>query len=193
MPELPEVQTVVSQLDTKIKNKIILKAEVLAPRSVNLPAKDFLKVVKDKKVLSVSRRAKLIIIDLAGEWWLLSHLKMTGQFVFCDNKKCTVSGGHPIGNIGELPNKFSRVILDFKDGSRLFFNDIRRFGWVRLVNEEQLKKELSKYGPEPLTSSFNSKFLQSICDRYKNRKIKQILLDQSLIAGLGNIYANDAK
>jgi formamidopyrimidine-DNA glycosylase len=192
MPELPEVQTVVSELEAKIKNKIISRAEVLAGKSVNLPMEDFIKLTKNKKVLSVARRAKLIIIDLEGKWWLLTHLKMTGQFVFCEKDKCSVSGGHAIANLGDLPNKFSRVVLHFKGGSKLFFNDIRRFGWVRLVDEKQLIKELSKYGPEPLSSGFNSKVLTAICLRYKNRKIKQILLDQTLVAGLGNIYVDES-
>ena len=192
MPELPEVQTIVDELEHKIKNKIIKSVQVLADKSVNLPNKRFVRLLLGKKILRVSRRAKIIIIELSSSKYLLIHLKMTGQLVFKDKKGRGISGGHPIMFKGELPSKFTRVFFGFQDGSLLFFNDIRRFGWVRLVDKSEKDKEISKYGLEPLENDFTYENFKKALHRYSKRKIKQVLLDQALIAGVGNIYADEA-
>ena len=147
----------VSQLDAKIKNKIILRAEVLAPKSINLPVGDFLKAVKNKKVLSVSRRAKLIIFDLAGKWWLLAHLKMTGQVVY-RSPKVNYGAGHPNDSlVSKLPDKSTRVEMKLDGEAELCFNDQRKFGWLELVPtaDHHLHKFISSLGPEPLEISFS--------------------------------------
>jgi len=192
MPELPEVQTIVNELEQKIKNKTISGVQVDAEKSVNLPNKKFVRLLLGKKVIGVTRRAKMIIIELTGKKYLLIHLKMTGQLVFKDKKGRGVSGGHPIVFKGELPNKFTRVYFGFKGGSQLFFNDIRRFGWIKLVDQKTKERETAKYGLEPLEDDFTYENFKKALSRYPNRKIKQVLLDQSLIAGVGNIYADEA-
>lgn len=212
MPELPEVQTIVSELDRKLKNKTIEAADVFAEKSVNLPCREFEAAMVGVKISGVSRRAKMIIISLSGGRYLLVHLKMTGQLIFFPPltkgrtkeglPKGMVSGGHPIPppNLplkkGEeknwLPNKFTRVAISFNGGSKLFFNDIRRFGWMRLVDESGLDKVVSKYGIEPLGEEFTFRSFDAILEKFPKRKIKQILLDQSLIAGVGNIYADES-
>lgn len=192
MPELPEVQTIVSELEQKIKNKTIAKIEVLAAKSVNLPVKSFGRQLARRKILGVSRRAKMIITALSGNKYLLIHLKMTGQLVFRDRQGRGVAGGHPIFFSGELPNKFTRVIFYFNDQSQLFFNDIRRFGWIKLVGEKEKKSLTSKYGLEPLWPDFTLAAFSERLRRYPKRKIKQLLLDQTLLAGLGNIYVDEA-
>ncbi|MFA6422147.1 MAG: bifunctional DNA-formamidopyrimidine glycosylase/DNA-(apurinic or apyrimidinic site) lyase [Candidatus Buchananbacteria bacterium] len=192
MPELPEVQTIVSELDKKIKGKKISKADVKIPKMTNLPVLEFEKKVKNKTVKSVWRRAKMIIIDLEGKGYLLIHLKMTGQLVFVPKAGRVVSGGHPIASTIDLPNKFSHFIFYFSDGSKLFFNDIRKFGWIRYADKELMEKETGKYGAEPLTDDFTFKYFNDVLNRYPRRNIKQILMDQSLIAGIGNIYADES-
>jgi len=210
MPELPEVQTIVAELDDKIKNKAIKSVEVFKFKSVRPMSKKFVQEVEGRKVLGVKRRAKMIIIELSGKRYLLIHLKMTGQLVFQNKAGKGISGGHPIplparikaikayplhgGNVKDtgLPSKFTRVMLDFSDGSHLYFNDIRRFGWIKFVDEKSYLEETGKYGLEPLSKDFTLKNFTAALKRYPNRKIKQILMDQSLIAGVGNIYADEA-
>ncbi|MFA6525979.1 MAG: DNA-formamidopyrimidine glycosylase [Candidatus Buchananbacteria bacterium] len=209
MPELPEVQTIVSELDEKISRKIISAVEVFKYKSVRPMNKKFVQGIVGKKIIGVARRAKMIIIELAGKKYLLIHLKMTGQLVYQSKSGKGVSGGHPIpvpakvrqiqaypmsGEIKDagLPSKFTRVSFDFKDGSKLFFNDIRRFGWIKLVDEKSYLEETGKYGIEPLSEDFTLKNFKGKLRRYPNRKIKQVLMDQSLIAGVGNIYADEA-
>lgn len=195
MPELPEVQTIVSELDRKLKSKIIGTADVFAEKSVNLPGKKFQTALVGAKVSGVSRRAKMIIISLSGNKYILVHLKMTGQLIFQSksSKGRPTVGGHPhVAGLVGLPNKFTRVAIGFNGGAKLFFNDIRRFGWMRLVDKAELDKAVSKYGIEPLGEEFVFKSFDAILEKFPKRKIKQIMLDQSLIAGVGNIYADES-
>jgi formamidopyrimidine-DNA glycosylase len=104
-----------------------------------------------------------------------------------------VVGGHPQpGGLNNLPNSFTRLILSFHDGSKLFFNDMRKFGWVRLADDVTISKLFAAHGPEPLSKDFSLSYFQTLLQRFSKRPIKQILLDQSLIAGIGNIYADEA-
>lgn len=214
MPELPEVQTIVSELDEKIKHKTIKSVQVFKYKSVRPMNKKFVQAVKGKKILGVARRAKMIIINLSGDRHLLIHLKMTGQLVYFSpparggvrgggsREPKVLSGGHPIprqtlpnlplergGNI--TPTKFTRVMFEFTDKSHLFFNDIRRFGWIKFADKKLYESETGKYGLEPLSRDFTFSAFKEKLKRYPNRKIKQVLMDQSLIAGVGNIYADE--
>jgi len=192
MPELPEVQTVVDELQRKITGKKIKAVEVRAER-VARPSGRILKAKLPSTVVKgVSRRAKLIVVDLGGDHNLLIHLKMTGQLVYIAKSGRKVSGGHPIDNVGVLPNKFSHVIIHFTDGSTLYFNDIRKFGWVRYAVNSERDSEQEKYGVEPFDKKYTLDFFRNILKKYPKRKIKQLLLDQALIAGLGNIYADES-
>ena len=168
------------------------------------------------------------------EKYLLCHLKMTGQLIweacpgeteFC-LKKSRVAGGHPSPDwVAKLPNKHTRAIFSFDDKSVLFFNDVRRFGYLKLYNiknvipvktgiqkatqanqlldpgsqvtvrDDRLKKiipELSKLGPEPFSSEFNIEYLIKRTERVPNRKVKQFIIDQEIISGVGNIYVDEA-
>jgi len=192
MPELPEVQTVVNHLARNIRGKVFGNVVINVPKMVN---KDFAENLKNKKVQNVSRRGKMIIIDLAGGSALLVHLKMTGQLVFIDNKGKASGGGHPINSINfdvHSPNRFTRIILNFKDKTHLLFHDIRKFGWMRVLPDEAVEKIVAKYGIEPLSKEFTLKFFTALLGRRPNLKIKQFLLIQELIAGIGNIYADES-
>jgi formamidopyrimidine-DNA glycosylase len=104
-----------------------------------------------------------------------------------------VMGGHPQrGGASELPNKYTHIIINFSDGSTLYFNDLRKFGWMRVLDDGDLQKIESNLGIEALDSKFNLKKFEEIINRYPRRNIKQLLLDQKLIAGIGNIYADES-
>ncbi|MDP2586723.1 MAG: bifunctional DNA-formamidopyrimidine glycosylase/DNA-(apurinic or apyrimidinic site) lyase [Candidatus Komeilibacteria bacterium] len=192
MPELPEVQTVVNHLANKIIGKVFLVAQVKAPKMVS---HNFAAQIKNARVSGVSRRGKMIIITLADGRYLLSHLKMTGQMIYLDKLGKASGGGHPITFTGfdvTKPNQFTRIILDFKNGGQLLFHDIRKFGWLKIVNTQQFQQIVSKYGVEPLTQEFSLNKFKEILAKRPKLKIKQFLMEQGLIAGIGNIYADES-
>ncbi len=210
MPELPEVETVVSELRPKLKNKIIKEVRVLMPKMVSvgpatLPnlrrtdgsvAVKFAKTLKGKRISNISRRAKMIIIDLAGEYAILVHLKMTGQLIFLDKKH--LDKQIKLLNIENyttvrLPAKSTHVIFEFTDGSRLFYNDFRQFGYLKLVTDKELPQvpELQGYGPEPLDKKFTYKELDKLFSKRSGAPVKSWLMDPTIIAGIGNIYSDE--
>ena len=189
MPELPEVETIRRGLEKRIVGKRIKKIRVLREKSFQgEPA-----AVEGRKVVAVKRQAKVLMIELAARRWLLVHLKLTGQLIFKEKgEKGRRGEKKSVFDVAELPNKYTRVVVEFEDGSRLYFNDLRVFGWMRVVREEEVKDELLKFsGVDPLSSEFTVEYLREIASRF-NRPIKLLLMDQKKIAGIGNIYANEA-
>lgn len=188
MPELPEVETLKRQLENVLLNKKISQIEIL--RSKNFIGDP--KVLETKTITQIKRKAKVIIIYFQKEFpCLLVHLKMTGQLIF-DDQKNRVFGGHPNNDFfASLPSKYTRVIIHFSDNSKLFFNDQRTFGWLKIissqVNFDQEFKNLN--GIEPFSPIFTWQNLKT--NLFSSRPIKLVILDQSKIAGIGNIYAND--
>jgi len=191
MPELPEVETIKLDLQKLLKGKTIKSVDINLPKQIVGSVSRFKKQVQNSKVQDVKRRAKTLIIDLNNQNYLIFHLKMTGQLIYKGLKGYT-GGGHPIQqNLQDLPNKYSHVIFNFSDGSRLFFNDTRQFGWVKLVSDKELEVENSKFGPEPLDKNFTfSKFKELFVN--KKQALKPLLMDPKFIAGIGNIYAQEA-
>ncbi|KKS88349.1 MAG: Formamidopyrimidine-DNA glycosylase [Parcubacteria group bacterium GW2011_GWC1_43_11b] len=194
MPELPEVETIKRDLAKVLIGRQISKVEILWAKTVApLSPAIFQRKIAGTKITDLERRAKMIRIKLSGPLDLLIHLKMTGQLIFQPQRGQAVAGGHPQpGGLDNLPNKFTRLVFHFSDGSKLFFNDMRKFGWVRLADDQTIAKLFAEHGPEPLTKNFSLKYFQSILAKYPRRPIKQILLDQKLIAGIGNIYADES-
>lgn len=194
MPELPEVETLRRELNTALKNKKISSAKVLWAKTVlPLSAKSFEQQIKNKVVGEIARQAKILIINFTDSTSLAFHLKMTGQLIFHPVKGRALVGGHPAPNDeNNLPNSHTRLVLNFSDSSILYFNDLRKFGWARLVDDSQLKDLTKNIGVEPLTKLFTDQFLIDLFERYPNRTVKQILMDQTLIAGIGNIYADES-
>lgn len=176
MPELPEVETTVNDLKPFITGKTIKSVEVLAPKSVAEPsAEEFQQALSGCSIKNISRRGKFILITLDKNGFLIVHLRMTGSLLFkADNP---------------APEKFVRILLHFKDNSSLHFRDIRRFGRMWLVKD--IASVVGKLGPEPLAPEFTPAVLQEI---FKKRQtpIKALLLNQTLIAGIGNMYADEA-
>lgn len=213
MPELPEVETVVRELHKKLKGRVIESVDVYAPKVVSIgpatvsnirtasqkSAGQFVSNLKGQKILSVKRRAKLLMFDFSGPLSLLVHLKMTGQFIFEDialRKK--TKGKYRLLNklhapLEQLPSKHTHVVFHFTDKSTLYFNDVRKFGYLKIVSDLEIEdvKELKGYGPEPLLKEFTYKVFESIVNKRPKGKIKLVLMDSSLIAGIGNIYSDE--
>jgi len=192
MPELPEVETIREDLSKLVIGKKIVDIEVRAKKIVQ--PHNFSQILQGKKIIKIERRAKLLIFKISSGVILLVHLKMTGQLVYrAKNGVIGAIGGHPIlQNLQELPNKFSHVIFTLADQSHLFFNDVRKFGYLKIVDEEALEKVKKAYGIEPFTKDFTLKNFTAVILSRPKMKIKQLLLDQKLIAGLGNIYSDEA-
>jgi len=192
MPELPEVETVRRQLLDKVIGRTIQEVEVFHSKSVNHDT-EIEEKLRGKIVADVDRIGKLMIFSFENEddLFLLAHLKMTGQFFFVDTDSI-IGGGHSMtaGDM-DLPMKHTRVGFHFTDHSSLYFNDMRLFGYVKLTNTRELELARGKFGPEPIMDDFDSEWFYK---KLKKRKtsIKAALLDQSFIAGLGNIYVDEA-
>lgn len=194
MPELPEVETVRAGLATLLPGLQIATETHDWPKGFPNSPHDVAEFLIGAKILGVRRRAKVLMIDLSTNYSLVIHLKMTGQLVF-RSAHVAFGAGHPNRSlVGDLPDKSTRVTLAFTDGSRLFFNDQRKFGWMRLMPTPEVENLdfFQKVGPEPLASDFLAKdFVQRLGRRAKS-SIKAVLLDQTVVAGIGNIYADES-
>lgn len=198
MPELPEVETIRRDLAAAISGRKIVSADILSPRTATPSAALFKKESAGRKITKVGRRGKLLIFRLSPKKgskfdYLLIHLKMTGQLIYADKKK-KIAGGHSLDTreeLKELPNKHTRAIITMAGGGKLFFNDLRKFGYLKLVSQAELDRLLkNNYGPEPLTPAFTFPAFKDALS-HTNVKIKAALLNQKLISGLGNIYADE--
>ena len=194
MPELPEVETVRMQLRHKIVGKTIDSVEVFHAKSVNHD-ETIEDTLRGKIIADIDRVGKLMIFSFADESdvFLLAHLKMTGQFFYVDTHGDAVGGGHSMSESSDrdFPHKHSRVAFHFTDHTSLYFNDMRLFGYTKLATGAEVALARSKFGPEPITPDFDCDWFWA---KLKKRKtpIKAALLDQSFVAGLGNIYVDEA-
>jgi formamidopyrimidine-DNA glycosylase len=194
MPELPEVETIVRGLANLLIGRRIVKTDSDWPKSFPNAEGDVEQFLIGAEVIKVTRRAKVLLIELSSKYSLVIHLKMTGQLVFRSPSQ-NFGAGHPNKSLtGVLPDKSTRVILSFNDGSQLFFNDQRKFGWMRLMPTAEVVNLdfFKKVGPEPLANDFNWRKLSERLQRRKNTNIKAALLDQTVVAGVGNIYADES-
>jgi formamidopyrimidine-DNA glycosylase len=192
MPELPEVETVKRGLNRLIVGKTVKSAVCDWPKSFPNSSADVNVFLIKSKIIEVRRRAKVLMIDLNNGHTLVIHLKMTGQLVYRGDE--AFGAGHPNDSlVGKLPDKSTRVTITFTDDSKLFFNDQRKFGWMRLMPTHEVPNMdfMKKVGPEPLESSFTPEvFIERISKR-ANTTIKAAILDQTVLAGVGNIYADE--
>jgi len=195
MPELPEVEIIRRGLSAKFLNKKILNIVVKKPRLIKNSRRIFADCLINNCFIGIERIGKLLIFYLkeekGGKRFLLIHLKMTGQLIY-EDKKILIAGGHNFPKIRmKLPNKYSHIIFDFTGGAKLFYNDLRQFGFLKLVGENELVKIKAEYGIEPLQENFVFKdFWQRL--KIKKTNIKSALLNQKIISGLGNIYVDEA-
>lgn len=195
MPELPEVETVKRGLSEHIIGKMIRAVEHDWPKSFPNDQQQVEAFMVGSQIILVRRRAKVLIIELDSGYSVLVHLKMTGQLVFVGAKAQRFGAGHPNESlIGDLPDKSTRVTISFIDGSQLYFNDQRKFGWMKLLPSELIQELdfFKKVGPEPLEKTFTPQVLFDRLQRRRRSLIKAALLDQTVLAGIGNIYADEA-
>ena len=192
MPELPEVETVRLQLKHKILKQRITAIDVLHQKSIDHNRK-FKKLLLGKSVSDIDRIGKLMIFSFSGEedLFMLAHLKMTGQFFYVGNDGEEVGGGHEVTAANDSPSRHTRVIFHFENGSKLHFNDMRLFGYLKLANTKEVATAKARFGPEPIKPDFDSKWFYEKLSKRKT-PIKAALLDQTFIAGLGNIYVDEA-
>lgn len=193
MPELPEVETVRVGLARLIVGKKIAEVWHDWPKSFpNIPH-DVQHFMIGAAIKSIKRRAKVLIIELSSNYSLVIHLKMTGQMVFVGEER--FGAGHPSDSlINVLPDKSTRVIIGFTDKTKLFFNDQRKFGWMKLIPSPEIPNIdfMKKVGPEPLADDFKASEFRRHINRRRNSSIKAVILDQTVIAGVGNIYADES-
>ncbi len=190
MPELPEVEIVRQSLDKKIKQKKVKKVIV---RNRNLRLKipfNFSKFLEGKKIIKVNRFSKYLILCISDGSFCLVHLGMSGTIHLVNDFKTNLMTNTSFYSSPILPKKHSHVEIIF-DNLKIIYNDPRRFGFFQLIKDlDILKKRFSRLGPEPFQSEFNLKYVTSFFKK-KKKNIKNFLLDQSFVSGIGNIYASE--
>lgn len=187
MPELPEVETIRRGLLKCIRGLKVAEIKVFCEKSFIGSAE----AIVGAKVLGLRRFGKALVIDFNNEMSMICHLRMTGQLIYRGEED--FAGGHPNDNfIAELPNKQTRVEIDFEDSGKLFFNDQRKFGFMKVVQTEKVLEDkfIASLAPEPWQMTGEELFDR--LQRHKNALIKAVILDQKVISGLGNIYADEA-
>lgn len=175
MPELPEVETIRGDLQRSIKGKMISSVKIMEPRSVKNNQDLFKKMLPESRIVDVGRKGKLLIMELSNGYSLLVRLGMTGQLIYNPEYAAT---------------KHTRVMVVFKDGSKLFFNDIRKFGYVFLASKEEKDSITKRIGIDPLDKRFDLDHFRSLISDKKGT-LKAFLLNQKYVSGIGNIYADE--
>tara|TARA_B100001741_G_scaffold50376_1_gene38140 strand:- start:1331 stop:2191 length:861 start_codon:yes stop_codon:yes gene_type:complete len=189
MPELPEVDVIKQALQKTIINKKINKVSIHNPNLRFKVNKNLEKILINKKILNISRIAKYLVIHFETGLFLIIHFGMSGTLHMVDKKK-NINTNLSFYSHLNLPKKHNHVEIFFKN-SRLIYNDPRRFGFIKVLNKmENLKKYFKKIGPEPNSKQFNTRYLKRKLNK-KEINIKNALLDQTLVSGLGNIYVNE--
>jgi len=195
MPELPEVETIVRDLDREVRNRTFLDVWTDAKSLIKRDTlSSFKKKILGKKILRVRRRAKNILIDLSDDYILLIHQKITGHLLLgkwkLEKGKWIVEKEGPLSL--DPMNRFLHVVFLLDDKRQLALSDARKFAKVELWKKEELErsKEFSALGPEPLAEDFIFEKFKELFEK-KRGKIKQVLMDQNFISGIGNIYASE--
>jgi formamidopyrimidine-DNA glycosylase len=184
MPEGPEVETIRLGLAQRLAGQMIVRVDGLDIRHV-----------AGVGVAGVRRRGKVLVWDLSNGWSLLFHLKMTGQMVLVQADGERMAGGHPSASMAAgLPDRSTRMTFEFASGDRLYFNDQRKFGWVKVVPtaEVELDSLVARMGSEVLAPEFTAAYLATQLARHARAPVKAVILDQSVVAGVGNIYADES-
>jgi len=187
MPELPEVETIKLQLERFLKGHKIVSVEVNNLKTFSGNPKD----IVGSKATGTRRFAKVVAIDLSNGYSILTHVKLTGQFIYRGpNLSRPVELSKKV--VGGVPGPHTLVIFNLDRGGKLYYNDIRRFGWIRVVATSKVPEEpfIKKLGPEPFNGLTLEKFREILGK--SRRPVKIVLMDQEKMGGVGNIYANDA-
>lgn len=191
MPELPEVETIATDLNRQLVGKSITAIELIDKSKVlKTPLSEFKKRLSGARIKRIYRRAKMLVIE-SSSGLIVFHLKMTGQLIYI-SKKLVIAGGHPIASTGvSVPNKFTRLVFSLNNGGKLYFNDPRKFGWIKFMTPEEFRSVDEGVGIEPLSDTFTLEFFKNMLSRRSKAPIKAVLLDQKKLSGLGNIYVDE--
>ena len=190
MPELPEVEVVKKSLESKLKNLTIKRVFINNNKlRYKIDEKKFSKI-EGLRIISIKRRSKYLLINLEQNITILAHLGMTGKFfIFDKNKKYKTSFYY---SLKKNDSKHNHITFFLNKGFKLIYNDIRKFGFIKLFKSKNIYKSnhLKFLGPEPLSKYFNNSYINNYFLN-KKTKIKDLLMNQKFIAGLGNIYCNE--
>ncbi len=192
MPELPEVEVVKRSLSKKIQNLIIKKVKINDENLRYRVNKDEISKLIGKRIVKIRRRSKYLIFKINKKIIMLVHLGMSGKLFFINKKKQKFKTSFYYSLDEPKDKKHDRIIFFFGNNQKLIYNDVRKFGFIKFFSANKLKNSLhiKHLGPEPLGSKFNRTYFKNYIKR-RNRAIKDILMDQKFIAGLGNIYVNE--
>ncbi len=191
MPELPEVEVVKKSLEKKIQNLVIKKVKINDGNLRYIVDKKKICKLSGKKIRKINRRSKYLIFKFDNKSIMLVHLGMTGKFIFVNrNKKFKTSFYYDLDQ--NKDKKHDRIIFFLQDKKKLIYNDVRKFGFFKLLEKDKYESNahLINLGPEPLKKNFNLNYLKNYFYK-RNRSIKDILMDQKCVSGLGNIYVNE--
>lgn len=193
MPELPEVETTVRGLRKKVLGRTFIDIWTDAPKIIKRPqsVKRFKEKIKGRKIQKIWRRGKNILFQLSGYETLLVHQKMTGHLLFGKWQKIKDGWRAPPGPLSDKINRFLHLVFTLDNNQMIALSDLRKFAKVELLDNENLKKELDSLGHEPLEPNFTFKRFKTALEKKKQGKIKQILTNQEVIAGIGNIYSDE--
>jgi len=191
MPELPEVEVVRRSLQSFIKGLQIKKVSVFNRNLRYKISRDFDKKIINQKIIFIRRRSKFLLLGLQNHSVILMHLGMTGKiFIINNSSKKVFKTSFYYEN--EINKKHNHIIIKFNKFIKLIYNDVRKFGFVKIIPSGSIKENnhLRLLGPEPLNKDFNIKYLNTKIKNIK-KNIKNLLMDQKLVSGLGNIYVNE--
>ncbi|HLL60206.1 MAG TPA: bifunctional DNA-formamidopyrimidine glycosylase/DNA-(apurinic or apyrimidinic site) lyase [Candidatus Nitrosocosmicus sp.] len=182
MPELPEVETIKRTLKNNLIGKKIKNVEILEPKQFS----GEINQVISQTIVDIVRKGKVLSLKLSNNLYLSIHLKLSGQILFSsDRNNAVYPNTIPRADTNKMPAATTRIIIDFDDNSALFFNDMRKFGWMKVLTD------IESVSVDVLSPTFTQEYLSSVLTKTK-KPIKTVLMDQTYIAGLGNIYANDS-
>ena len=190
MPELPEVEVVKKSLEIKLKNLRIKRLNIANNKlRYKIDSKKFNKI-KSQKIISIQRRSKYLLINLNKNFTILAHLGMTGKFFIIDNNKKYKTSFYY--SLKKNDTKHDHVTFFFDKKIKLIYNDVRKFGFIKIYPSKDIFncKHLVSLGPEPLSTDFNLNYFNKYVHN-KKTKIKNLLMNQKFVAGLGNIYCNE--
>ena len=191
MPELPEVEVVKRSIE-KIIHNLTIKNIIIYNRNLRYKIQTKkLKNLINTKVLLVKRRSKYILINLDNKQTILLHLGMSGKIIIVNSKQQKIRSSFYYDLTNNL-EKHNHIIFEFQNNFKLIYNDVRRFGFLKVINTNNIfeNQHLKKLGPEPLSSDFNFEYFK-LNIKNKKQSIKDCLMDQKFVSGLGNIYVNE--
>jgi len=192
MPELPEVEVVKRSLTRKVQNLIIQKVNIKDSKLRYHLDKNKFRKIRGLRIKKIERKSKFLLFFLSKNFIMMVHLGMTGKFFFVDRKNTKLKTSFYYNIDYKKEQKYDRVEFILNKNQKLIYNDVRKFGFIKLLSNKEYKDNLHliHLGPEPLKNTFNCNYFKNYI-KGRSRVIKDILMDQKFVSGLGNIYANE--